>query len=176
VGEDISGAIGDAVRRVRTGRGESMRVVATRAGISQPMLSKVENGQLLPSLTTVYSLAAALDVSATSLLPPVGSDAGEPVHFVVDGSGRAPRAELLSGGGDAPFHVYLVTGRAGEEDGRDFVHAGKEFVHVIAGAIDLHRDGDTRRMAAGESITYDGTVPHRWSIHEDARYLIISET
>jgi HTH-type transcriptional repressor of puuD len=176
VSDDISASIGAAARRARTARGESMRTVAQRAGISQPMLSKIENGQILPSLTTVYGLAAALEIPASGLLPTVGTGAVDPVHFVVDGSGSAPRAQLLSGGAGAPFQVYLVSGRAGEDDGRDFTHAGPEFVHVISGVAELHRADRIDSFAAGDSVTYDGALPHRWSIHEDAQYLLVCET
>ncbi len=172
--EDIPHSIGAAVRATRAERGESMRAVAERAGISQPMLSKVENGQLLPSLTTVYGIAAALEVAAASLLPPVGGVAGEPLHFAVDESAHAPTAQLLSGGAGASFHAYLLTGRAGDDDGRDFRHPGQEFVYVISGVVQLRRGDRVDRIPAGGSITYDGTVAHRWSVLEDARYLLIS--
>ncbi|MFT4306877.1 MAG: XRE family transcriptional regulator [Microbacterium sp.] len=171
--DGIQQSIGTAVRAARADRGESMRAVAERAGISQPMLSKVENGRILPSLTTVYGLAAALEVPAASLLPAVGGASGEPVHFVVDEPGPAPTAQLLSGGAGASFHVYLVTGRAGDDDGRDFRHPGQEFVHVVSGVAQLRRGDRVDRVAAGESITYDGAVAHRWSMLEDARYLLV---
>ncbi|MFT4211573.1 MAG: XRE family transcriptional regulator [Microbacterium sp.] len=171
--DEIQRSIGAAVRATRAERGESMRTVAERAGISQPMLSKVENAQILPSLTTVYGLAAALEVPAASLLPAVGG-AGEPLHFVVDEPGPAPTAQLLSGGAGASFHVYVITGRAGDDDGRDFQHPGQEFVYVVSGVAHLRRGDQVDRVAAGESITYDGAVAHRWSVLEDARYLLVS--
>jgi len=40
---DLPAGIGEAIRAGRTARGESMRALAARAGISQPMLSKLEN-------------------------------------------------------------------------------------------------------------------------------------
>jgi transcriptional regulator with XRE-family HTH domain len=176
VADPISESIGAAVRRARTAGGESMRTLAARAGISQPMLSKVENGQILPSLTTVYGLAAALGVPAASLLPAAGSGGAAPLHFAVDDAAPAPGAQLLVGGAGAPFHVFLVTGRAGDDDRRDFVHDGEEFVYVVAGDVVLHRGGEEERLGAGDSITYDASVAHRWSVSTDATYLLVSST
>ena len=58
----LASEIGALVRALRTSRGLSMRALAAEAGVSQPFLSKLENGRLLPSLSTLYALAAAFDV------------------------------------------------------------------------------------------------------------------
>jgi transcriptional regulator with XRE-family HTH domain len=46
-----------------------MRVLAPRAGISQPFLSQLERGQSSPSLLTLYRLAEALGVNPGDLMP-----------------------------------------------------------------------------------------------------------
>ena len=47
--------------------GLSIVQVAERTGISKGMLSKIENAQTSPSLTTLARLATALDMPVTAL-------------------------------------------------------------------------------------------------------------
>ena len=173
---DLPAAIGEAIRAGRTARGESMRALAARAGISQPMLSKLENGQLLPSLTTVYALAAALEIPASRMLPPVAS-LDQTLDFGVGDASAHSRARLISGGADAQFHVYRVTGRVGDDDGGFFRHAGPEFVQVLIGVVELQRpEHPPVTLAAGEYLTYDSEIPHRWATVQNAEFLLVSPT
>lgn len=153
-----------------------MRALASRAGISQPMLSKLENGQILPSLTTVYALASALEIPASRMLPAVATP-DQTLDFGVGDASAHSRAQLISGGADAEFHVYRVTGRVGDDDGGYFRHAGPEFVQVLFGVIELQRpDHPPVTLTAGEHLTYDSDVPHRWATVKDAEFLLVSPT
>ena len=62
--EDFGGEL--RARRERLGL--SLRSVASAVGISPSMLSQVETGKLYPSVSTLYHLAAFLDVSLDGLL------------------------------------------------------------------------------------------------------------
>ena len=166
--------IGAAVKRLRTARGHSMRALASVVGVSQPFLSKLENGQLLPSLSTLYGLADALDTTPSELLPSVSDSASSAVHLSAGEGRRTPRARLLTSGSGRFTEAYLFTADAGDSDDVDFAHDGEEFVFVIEGSVVLTLDGRDRRIAAGESVTFDPTRPHRWSAPEAARYLLVS--
>lgn len=54
---------GEDVREARTARGLGQTEVAKRAGISQPMLSRIENEDVDPRLPTLHAVAAALNES-----------------------------------------------------------------------------------------------------------------
>jgi HTH-type transcriptional repressor of puuD len=174
VAEPLAGDIGEVVKRLRTARGESMRTVAAAAGVSQPFLSKLEAGRLLPSLSTLYALADALDVPPTELLPSVDDSAASVVHLSASESAHTPSARLLVGGPGRFTEAYLFTADAGDSDGVDFEHGGEEFVFVLEGSVVLSQGGHDRRISAGDSVTLDPTVAHRWSAPEAARYLLVS--
>jgi uncharacterized cupin superfamily protein len=57
------------------------------------------------------------------------------------------------------------------DPGDYFSHAEDEFVHVVAGTavIDL-ADHGVHTLAAGDSLYYDGGVPHRWSAVDAGGY------
>ena len=60
-------AIGRRIRLLRRQRDLSTVDLSAAAGISTGMLSKIENGQISPSLSTLQSVAEALGVSISSL-------------------------------------------------------------------------------------------------------------
>ena len=60
-------AVGAQVKVLRQALSITASEVAQAAGLSVAMLSKIENGQTAPSLATLQSLAAALNVPITAL-------------------------------------------------------------------------------------------------------------
>lgn len=60
-----SDTFGELVRVVRMSRGVSQTALATRLGVSQPVVSKWESGRCRPQPETVSRIAAALEVSFT---------------------------------------------------------------------------------------------------------------
>jgi transcriptional regulator with XRE-family HTH domain len=171
---DQSHGIGAAVHRIRRARGESMRTVAAAAGVSQPFLSKLESGQLAPSIATLYALSDALGVSPSDLLPTVDATNGAETPLAGGESERSPSARLVAGGAGRLTEAYLFTAEAGDSDDVDFAHEGEEFVFVLEGAVVLTQDGRERTVEAGGSLSFDPRAPHRWSAPERARYLLVS--
>lgn len=61
--------IGNNVREARLALGWSMRQLATEAEVSPSLISQIENGRTTPSVRTLYSLAEALSLPVTQLVP-----------------------------------------------------------------------------------------------------------
>ncbi|WP_083949477.1 helix-turn-helix domain-containing protein [Herbidospora yilanensis] len=59
-GHDLE--LGDQLREIRRRRGLSQKVVAERAGMSQPALSRIESGGGIPDIATLVRLGAAMGV------------------------------------------------------------------------------------------------------------------
>ncbi|KIZ47675.1 XRE family transcriptional regulator, partial [Rhodopseudomonas palustris] len=60
-------ALGAKIRMIRRERDQSVSDLSSAAKISAGMLSKIENGQISPSLSTLQSIAAALNVPLSLL-------------------------------------------------------------------------------------------------------------
>ena len=67
--DEVCRVVGERVRELRQGRGETMARFAQAASISIGMLSKIEHGQTSPSLTTLSGLARAGGVPITAFFP-----------------------------------------------------------------------------------------------------------
>ncbi|MEU5876791.1 helix-turn-helix transcriptional regulator [Spirillospora sp. NPDC047279] len=59
-GRDLE--LGDQLRAIRRRRGLSQKVVAERAGMSQPALSRIEGGGGIPDIATLLRLGEAMGV------------------------------------------------------------------------------------------------------------------
>jgi len=62
--ERIAHQVGHALRRLRLERRLLSKQVASRAGITRPMLSRYEHGHQQPTLTTLVKILRVLDCSA----------------------------------------------------------------------------------------------------------------
>jgi ribosome-binding protein aMBF1 (putative translation factor) len=62
--------IGQAVRERRRALGLSQTELAARAGMTQPALSRLEAGGVVPTLPLLARIAAALDADLTVTLSP----------------------------------------------------------------------------------------------------------
>lgn len=60
--------MGERLRAARSARGLSLRVLASRLGVSPSLISQIETGRANPSVSTLYAIAAELDVSLDELL------------------------------------------------------------------------------------------------------------
>jgi len=75
--EDIASidlAIGSAVRDLRENRGLTARQLAAESGVSAAMISRIENGQASPSISTLNALSRTLDVPLVSFFRETSSN------------------------------------------------------------------------------------------------------
>ena len=78
--DGIDLAIGTALRDLRASRGLSARRLSEQAGVSAAMISRIESGQVLPSISTLNGLSKALDVPLVSLFRETGIDHADFTH------------------------------------------------------------------------------------------------
>jgi transcriptional regulator with XRE-family HTH domain/quercetin dioxygenase-like cupin family protein len=60
--------MGERLREARRARNLSLRTLAERLGVSPSLISQIETGRANPSVSTLYAIAAELDVSLDELL------------------------------------------------------------------------------------------------------------
>ncbi len=65
--------IGEQLRLARAERGETLREVAQRAGVSTPYLSEVERGRKEPSSEVLSAITGSLELSLLELTSAVSS-------------------------------------------------------------------------------------------------------
>ncbi|MEP1519867.1 XRE family transcriptional regulator [Ascidiaceihabitans sp.] len=179
-------AIGREVRNYRRQQETTVAELSGMTGISIGMLSKIENGNTSPSLTTLQALANALSVPLTSFFrrfeetrQAVHTPAGEGVEIDRD-STRANHHYTLLGhiGSNASGVVvepYLITLTEESDVFPTFQHGGIETIYMLEGKVDYRHGDAVHSLQPGDTLFFDADAPHgpERLIELPARYLSI---
>jgi transcriptional regulator with XRE-family HTH domain len=162
-------ALGARIRSIRRERDLSVIDLAGAASISAGMLSKIENGQISPSLSTLQALANALTVSLSMLFAATEERrdcsfvrAKQGVNIERRGTKVGHVYQLLGHviGGDVVVEPYLITLKEEAEAFTGFQHSGIEFIYMLTGEV-VYRHGDkSYRLRPGDSILFDSGALH----------------
>lgn len=162
--------LGNTIREIRQKHGLTIADVATLAGISRGMLSKIENAQTATSLETLSRLSHALGVSLATLFRSYDVGAGsaqlvknnEGMEVVRRGTKRGHTYHLLAydQGPRKIFEPFLITIDHESETFPIFEHPGTEFIYMLEGCIEYRHGQNTYVLSPGDSLTFNGDIPH----------------
>jgi transcriptional regulator with XRE-family HTH domain len=163
--------VGTRIRALREAEGLSLRDLASRSGVSAPMLSQVERGETSPTLAIADRIAAGLELSLSQLLR---LDEGGSVSVVRAADPKPARqagghrAEVLTPalpGQRAELSRHTLAPRAatgGPDDPPLHEPGAREVVHVERGPLVLCIDGERHELAPGDTVTFDADLPHHF--------------
>ncbi len=162
-------AIGHQVRRHRKHAGLTVAELATASQISPGMLTKIENGQISPSLSTLQMLASALNVPLTVLFASFEQrrdcsyvKSGEGVVIRRRGTKVGHQYQLLGHSLDGPVVVepYLITLSDDAVAYTGFQHEGVEFIFMLTGEVEYAHADRSYHLRAGDAVLFDSAAPH----------------
>jgi ribosome-binding protein aMBF1 (putative translation factor) len=161
--------IANHVRSRRLEIGLNVGQLAERTGISKGMLSKIENAQTSPSLSTLERLSLALDMPVTSLFRGLAEE--RDAVFVKAGSGpeivrkgtRSGHTYQLLGTLRGPYkrvEPLLVSLVESSEVFPLFQHPGVEMLYMLEGVMEYSYGREHYRMEKGDTLQFEGDIPH----------------
>jgi transcriptional regulator with XRE-family HTH domain len=168
--ERIVSSIGLKVFSLRKSMGLSLQQLSDRADVSAAAIHKIEQGGMVPTITTLLKIAGAV---------------GRPVsYFVEEDAGRDDLAVLTPPGEirpvftshkgitlssiSGPYSRFLLAGaRATVEPGansgrKPMQHPGEELVHLTDGILEFTVAGQLFQLERGSSLHFRGDQPHTW--------------
>ncbi len=179
-------AIGREVRAFRHQSGLTIADLSNRTGLSIGMLSKIENGNTSPSLSTLQSLAHAMSVPMTSFFRrfedvhhAVHTKAGEGVETERRGTRAGHQYNLLGHLGANSTGVvvepYLITLTSDSDVFPTFQHEGIEMLYMLDGEVDYRHGNNVFPLKPGDTLFFDADAPHgpEVLVKLPARYLSI---
>jgi transcriptional regulator with XRE-family HTH domain len=179
-------AIGREVRNFRRQQEVTVAELAQLTGLSIGMLSKIENGNTSPSLTTLQTLANALSVPITSFFrrfeerrEAVHTKSGEGVEMDRAGTRAGHQYNLLGHIGANASGVivepYLITLSDTSDVFPAFQHGGIETIYMLEGEVDYRHGEAVYTLKPGDTLFFDADAPHgpEKLITLPARYLSI---
>ncbi|MEL6211643.1 MAG: XRE family transcriptional regulator [Pseudomonadota bacterium] len=161
--------IGEQVRTFRVALGMTLAELARSASLSVSMLSKIENGQTSPSLTTLQQLATALNIPLATFFATYDEKrdaslvrAGEGLTIERRGSRSGHLYQLLGASlrNQVSVEPFMITLTSESDAYPIFQHEGVEFIYMIEGSV-VYRHGETNyELFPGDSLFFDAEAPH----------------
>jgi transcriptional regulator with XRE-family HTH domain len=143
----------------------SARELAERAGTTPSYLSRLENGRLSPTVTSLARLMQAMGEPVSSVFG--DRDLSGPVVRVGDRRvvrNRGVDDYLLSPTRDGRLEVIESVIQPGEGSGSpSYSHPGdEECIVVLDGLLNVWIDEELYELKRGDAITFACRRPHRW--------------
>ncbi|WP_329480387.1 helix-turn-helix domain-containing protein [Kribbella sp. NBC_01484] len=169
VSEVVAG-IGPRLRTLRGRLGLSLQQLAERSDVSPAAIHKVEQGTMVPTITTLLKLAAAFQVPVAHFIDETDAPA-TPVSFTPKNQRRvrtSPDGDVVVGSISAESGPFELTASitemaAGAQSAPDDRRpAGEALVHVQSGTLELTVGAQTYRLSAGDSLHFRSEENHSW--------------
>jgi len=159
--------VGAHLKAVRQMYGLSQRELAKRAGVTNGLISLIEQNRVSPSVSSLKKVLDGVPMALADFFT-LDLTAAPPVFF--------PREELTDIGTDSVV-LRLVGGRSskrnmsilheryapGADTGEEMLtHLGEEGGVVVRGRIELSVGGEARVLGPGDAYYFKSSLPHRF--------------
>jgi transcriptional regulator with XRE-family HTH domain len=170
--EELARRIGNKVREIRKEAGLTLKQLAEATELSPALLSRVENGQAMPSLSTLQTIANSLKVDIGYLFKIEGEKryvisrkGTRKVSYSERGSTGEPTYEVeqLAEGMENPFMEPIIATLLArkDEDFNAIAHGGQELMYVLEGKVELTLGEKKIILRKGDAAYWDGDIPHK---------------
>ena len=180
--------IGSRLRATRVGRRLSQRELARKAGVTNGLISQIEQNSSSPSVSSLKRILDAIPMSLSEFFADDGDaqqiffraaelrelnpekifhmapDAGKDVSLRQVGSGMSRSIQML-------HERYAPGADTGAEL---YAHESEEAGIVVSGQIELTVGNQTETLGPGDAYIFDSTQPHRFRNTGDEECVIIS--
>jgi transcriptional regulator with XRE-family HTH domain len=172
--------LGLKIRRLRQERRLTLQKLAEATGLSKPLLSQIENEQVIPPLATLLRIAKAFEVGLHSFFQEESASekcilvrAGESRRLLRERHGETPPYtyhSLATGKKFRNMEPFLVEFEVGQaEHDLQVKHEGEEFLFLLEGELEFHYGGQVMTMGPGDSVYYDSNEPHGYIAKGETR-------
>jgi quercetin dioxygenase-like cupin family protein len=168
-------ALGGRLLELRQRSGKTLRQAAKLAGLSPAFVSLVERGQTEIGLSRLIRLADAYDANIADLLAEIH---GPEVEYVPAADAlTAPRSHgdpkvtyLTSPSWQIqPFRIEIEP----EASLESLAHAGEEFIHCVAGQVEMTIAGRVWTLRVGDTIVVPPRAQHAYRNDGDELAVVV---
>jgi transcriptional regulator with XRE-family HTH domain len=160
--------LGKRVQQYRINRGLTLQELAEKTGYTKGYLSKIENSEKAPPVSTIINLAKALNISISEIFGEI--DESSPICLIKkeerrtiarDGSVFGYAYQTLA----HRFHnkkmePYFLTIPLAPKENVLFQHKGEELVFVLEGSFKFFYGEKEFIVEEGDCIYFDSSIPH----------------
>lgn len=176
--------VGQRLKALREARNLSQRQLADMSGVTNGMISMVEQNRTSPSVSSLKKILDGLTVSISEFFA-VDAAAEEPIFFahadlkeitppILNGHAKAVFKQV----GDAAQHSLQMLYECyepGADTGEElYAHEAEEAGVVVSGQIEVTVGDRMRTLGPGDAYLFDSRLPHRFRNAGDEPCVVIS--
>jgi len=165
--------IGPQIRQLRRDRRLTLQDLSVETELSKPLLSQIENEQVIPPLATLLRIAKALNVPLQTFFEE--EDNTQKCLVVRAGESNKLHRRPRQSGPPQPYlyhslaygkkHKHMEPFLVELDPNQTFTpqpvqHAGEEFLYVLAGRIELNHGTEVYILETGDSVYWDSSELH----------------
>ncbi|MFV0247635.1 MAG: helix-turn-helix domain-containing protein [Tenacibaculum sp.] len=168
--DDFLIGIGKRIREIRKKQGITINNLASEAGVSNGLISKIENGRTIPSLPVFLELISALNTDASTFFKGVEKKTGTKFIHIEKKEQQLVEKEIEAKG----FTYFQILGKSLQSGGFEaniliispkskrekVVTDAWEFKYIVKGSCIYYIDDAEVVLNQGDSIYFDGRLPH----------------
>lgn len=180
--------IGARLREARTARRLSQRELARRAGVTNGMISLIEQNHSSPSVSSLKRILEAIPMSLAEFFADEALQAPGVVYRAADlrelnpskifgKSEGADSISLRQVGNSSNHSIQMLheTYAPGADTGAEkYAHQSEEAGIVVSGQIELTVGDATAILGPGDAYLFDSRIPHRFRNPGDQDCVIVS--
>ncbi|MFS0722543.1 helix-turn-helix domain-containing protein [Paenibacillus sp. 1P07SE] len=175
-------SIGSRIRLIRKEQKRTQEEIADSCGFTKSLLSKIENDQSTPPVSTLVKIATALGVRVSDLIEEESKQTtvyNTSEHYrdrskwIKTSKGYSFFA-FASERRDKLIQPYLITARKGEVRQHGFTHEGEEFIYMLEGEMNYKVGPTQYTLYPGDSIYFNSLEEHLlYPITDEVTYIAI---
>tara|TARA_R110002051_G_scaffold9204_1_gene36946 strand:+ start:49 stop:633 length:585 start_codon:yes stop_codon:yes gene_type:complete len=163
--------IGNKLKAIRKENGWKLGELAEKSGMSIAMVSKIENGRVIPTLPSLIQLIQTLNLNLSDFFSDLKSENEfkgyilrkrsdyTPVNKEEESIGYSYELILNYPIDKSSMEISLLTLK--DKASRSAVStSGFEYIYIIKGNIDYELGEETFKLNEGDSLFFDGNIPH----------------
>jgi len=164
--------IGQKIRKLRKEERLTLQDLSALSGLSKPLLSQIENDQVIPPIATLLKIAKGLKVGIHFFF----EEEEDRQKFVLLRNADLKSSRRRSGNDSPQSYLYhslapgmrhksmepfLVEFETGAwNDSLLYRHEGEEFIFLLEGKLEFHYGQEVMILNTGDSIYYDSSESH----------------
>lgn len=159
--------VGKQLRAVRTAFGLSQRELAKRAGVTNGMISLIEQERVSPSVGSLQKILSAFPMTMAEFFTRDMKGREEVVFRADDlpdvGTGNIRYRLVAAARRDRKMSILWETYEPDSDTGEDLLtHDGEEGGVVVEGQLEVTVGGKTWMLGPGDAYYFDSRLPHRF--------------
>jgi len=160
--------LGKRIKEFRMSKGITLQELADKTGLTKGYLSKIENSEKAPPVSTLINLAKALDINISNIFGE--TEENSPICLIKksdrrmiarDGSVFGYAYQTLAHKfQNKHMEPYFLTLPLHPKENALFQHKGEELLFVLEGTMKFFHGEKEFIVEEGDCIYFDGYIPH----------------